>query len=88
MTTEYVYKKYSIALYAVIFRIIDDKEVAEIVFHNSFVKIVLKIDEFEWSYNRLYTWMADICRASAFENILSKEYPPSVEIYFREFNSF
>lgn len=77
MTTEYVYKKYSWALFAVISRVIIDKDEAEIVFHDSFVQIVLKIGDFAGSSNRLYTWMADICREVANENLRSKDFSKS-----------
>ncbi|MDR7129445.1 RNA polymerase sigma-70 factor (ECF subfamily) [Algoriphagus sp. 4150] len=72
-TTEYLYDKYSRALYAVISRIIFDKDIAEEVFHDSFVKITRKIDRYDESKGRLYTWMANICRNSAIDKLRSKE---------------
>ncbi|WP_192348432.1 RNA polymerase sigma factor [Algoriphagus sp. Y33] len=72
-TTEYLYDKYSRALYAVISRIIFDKDIAEEVFHDSFVKITRKIDHYDESKGRLYTWMANICRNSAIDKLRSKE---------------
>ncbi|MCE7055779.1 sigma-70 family RNA polymerase sigma factor [Algoriphagus sp. AGSA1] len=72
-TTEYLYDKYSRALYAVISRIIFDKDIAEEIFHDSFVKIIRKIDHYDESKGRLYTWMANICRNSAIDKLRSKE---------------
>ncbi|MEP1088337.1 sigma-70 family RNA polymerase sigma factor [Algoriphagus sp.] len=72
-TTEYLYDKYSRALYAVISRIVFDKDIAEEVFHDSFVKITKKIDHYDESKGRLYTWMANICRNSAIDKLRSKE---------------
>jgi RNA polymerase sigma-70 factor (ECF subfamily) len=72
-TTEYLYDKYSRALYAVISRIVFDKDIAEEVFHDAFVKITKKIDHYEESKGRLYTWMANICRNSAIDKLRSKE---------------
>ncbi|MFC5624456.1 RNA polymerase sigma factor [Algoriphagus winogradskyi] len=72
-TTEYLYDKYSRALYAVISRIVFDKDIAEEVFHDAFVKITKKIDRYDESKGRLYTWMANICRNSAIDKLRSKE---------------
>ncbi|GMQ25187.1 sigma-70 family RNA polymerase sigma factor [Algoriphagus sp. oki45] len=72
-TTEYLYEKYSRALMGVILRIISDHDLAEEVFHDSFVKITRKIDSYEESKGRLYTWMANICRNSAIDKLRSKE---------------
>ncbi|PZX48434.1 RNA polymerase sigma factor [Algoriphagus chordae] len=72
-TTEYLYDKYSRALFAVISRIVFDKDIAEEVFHDAFVKITKKIDRYDESKGRLYTWMANICRNSAIDKLRSKE---------------
>jgi RNA polymerase sigma factor (sigma-70 family) len=72
-TTEYLYEKYSRALFAVIYRIISDQDIAEEVFHDAFIKITRKIDTYEESKGRLYTWMANICRNSAIDKLRSKE---------------
>ncbi|WP_332913270.1 RNA polymerase sigma factor [Algoriphagus boritolerans] len=42
-TTEYLYEKYSRALYAVIARILSDQDIAEEVFHDAFIKITKKL---------------------------------------------
>lgn len=76
-TIEYLYEKYSRALFAVISRIIIDKDIAEEVFHDAFVKITRKIDGYDASKGRLYTWMANICRNSAIDKTRSKEFSKS-----------
>jgi len=76
-TVEYLYDKYSRALFAVISRIITDKDIAEEVFHDAFVKITRKIDSYDESKGRLYTWMANICRNTAIDKTRSKEYSKS-----------
>lgn len=73
-TTEYLYAKYSRALFTVILRIIPDRDIAEEVFHDAFVKIVRKIDGYDESKGRLYTWMANICRNAAIDKTRSKEF--------------
>lgn len=91
-TTEYLYEKYSRALFGVISRIIFDKDIAEEVFHDSFVKIIQKIDSYDESKGRLYTWMANICRNSAIDKTRSKEISQSgktntIEDFVYEFES-
>jgi RNA polymerase sigma factor (sigma-70 family) len=76
-TIEYLYDKYSRALFTVISRIITDKDIAEEVFHDAFIKITWKIDSYDESKGRLYTWMANICRNSAIDKTRSKEYSKS-----------
>jgi RNA polymerase sigma factor (sigma-70 family) len=73
-TIEYLYDKYSKALFTVISRIITDKDIAEEVFHDAFIKITRKIDSYEESKGRLYTWMANICRNAAIDKTRSKEF--------------
>ncbi|MDO8965266.1 RNA polymerase sigma factor [Algoriphagus sp.] len=65
ITTEYLYEKYSKALYAVICRIISNRETAEEVFHDSFLYITRKIQAENIYKGQLYTWMANICRKCA-----------------------
>ncbi|MCS4436120.1 RNA polymerase sigma factor [Aquiflexum gelatinilyticum] len=76
-TIEYLYDKYSKALFTVISRIIIDKDIAEEVFHDAFIKITRKIDSYEESKGRLYTWMANICRNAAIDRTRSKEFSNS-----------
>jgi RNA polymerase sigma-70 factor (ECF subfamily) len=76
-TIEYLYDKYSKALFTVISRIIIDKDIAEEVFHDAFIKITRKIDSYKESKGRLYTWMANICRNAAIDRTRSKEFSNS-----------
>ncbi|GAA0880743.1 sigma-70 family RNA polymerase sigma factor [Algoriphagus jejuensis] len=78
-TTEYLYEKYSRALFAVIARIISDSDIAEEVFHDSFLKITKKIDSYDESKGRLYTWMANICRNASIDKLRSKEISQSTK---------
>lgn len=54
-TIEYLYDKYSKALFTVISRIILERDIAEEVFHDSFVKIVNKFEMYDSSKGRIYT---------------------------------
>lgn len=73
-TVEYLYEKYSRALFTVISRIITDSDIAEEVFHDAFIKITRKIDSYDETKGRLYTWMANICRNAAIDKTRSKEF--------------
>ena len=73
-TVEYLYAKYSRALFTVISRVIADKDIAEEIFHDAFIKITQRIDSYNESKGRLYTWMAIICRNAALDKLKSKEY--------------
>ncbi|SHN15279.1 RNA polymerase sigma-70 factor, ECF subfamily [Cyclobacterium lianum] len=74
---EYLYEKYSGALFGIICRIIYDADLAEEVFHDAFLKINQKIDSYDPAKGRLYTWMANICRNSAIDKTRSKEFSKS-----------
>lgn len=73
-TIDYLYDKYSKALFAVICRIITDTDIAEEVFHDAFIKITRRIDSYDETKGRLYTWMANVCRNSAIDKTRSKEF--------------
>lgn len=76
-TVEYVYEKYSRALLGVILRIIPDRDIAEEVFHDAFVKIVRKVDGYQVEKGSIYTWMSNICRNAAIDKTRSKEFSNS-----------
>jgi RNA polymerase sigma factor (sigma-70 family) len=71
---EYLYDKYSGALLGVIYRILSDKDIAEEVFHDAFVKICQKINQYDTERGRLYTWMANLCRNAAIDRTRGKEF--------------
>jgi RNA polymerase sigma factor (sigma-70 family) len=70
---EYLYTHYSGALYGVIGRIIKKEEVAEEVLQDAFLKIWDKIESYDASKGRLFTWMLNISRNLAIDKIRSKE---------------
>ncbi|MBS9523114.1 sigma-70 family RNA polymerase sigma factor [Litoribacter ruber] len=71
---DYLYEKYSRALFAVVSRIILDRDLAEEVFHDAFVKIVGKIHTYQEDKGSLYTWMANVCRNAAIDKTRSKDF--------------
>lgn len=69
----YLYDNYCGAIYGIIFRIINDEDVAEEVLQDSFLKFWGKIDQYDSSKGRLFTWMANISRNLSIDKLRSKE---------------
>jgi RNA polymerase sigma factor (sigma-70 family) len=69
----YVYDHYSHALYGVIARIVQHQAVAEEVLHDVFLKIWSRIDTYDATKGRLFTWMLNIARHHAIDKLRSKE---------------
>jgi RNA polymerase sigma-70 factor (ECF subfamily) len=60
-------------LYGVISRIIKKEDIAEEVLQDAFLKIWDKIDSYDASKGKLFTWMLNISRNLAIDKIRSKE---------------
>lgn len=67
-----MYDQYSRSLFAVITNLISDREEAEDVLQETFVKIWKNIDSYSVEKGRLYTWMLNIARNSAIDKLRSK----------------
>ncbi|MBS1534796.1 MAG: sigma-70 family RNA polymerase sigma factor [Flavobacteriaceae bacterium] len=67
-----LYDMYSKSLFAVISNLIKDKEEAEDVLQEVFVKVWKNIDSYSESKGRFYTWMLNIARNSAIDKLRSK----------------
>ena len=61
-------------MYGVIFNLIKNREEAEDVLQEVFVKIWNNIDSYNESKGRLYTWMLNIARNSTIDKLRSKGY--------------
>lgn len=70
----YLYDNYSGALLGVISGIISDREIASDVLQNVFVNIWRKIESYDPSKGRLFTWMLNIARNAAIDEVRSKGY--------------
>jgi RNA polymerase sigma factor (sigma-70 family) len=70
---DYLYDYYSAALYGVISRIINNEDVAEEVLQDAFLRIWDRIDSYDASKGRLFTWMLNIARNLAIDKTRSKE---------------
>lgn len=70
----YLYDHYSKALFAVVYQVIPQTEVAEDVLQEVFVKIWQHVGAYDATKGRLYTWMLNIARNSAIDRTRSKEF--------------
>jgi RNA polymerase sigma-70 factor (ECF subfamily) len=78
-TFNYLYDNYSGALLGIISNIIPDQELARDVLQEVFVSIWKKIDLYDPSKGRLFTWMLNIARNASIDKIRSKEYRNSLK---------
>ena len=67
-----LYDMYSKSLFSIITNLISDREEAEDVLQEVFVKIWKNIDTYNQSKGRLYTWMLNIARNTAIDKLRSK----------------
>lgn len=70
----YLYENYSGALFTIINQIVPDKETASDVLQEVFVNIWKKINTYDSTKGRLFTWMLNIARNAAIDKVRSKGY--------------
>ena len=70
----YLYDNYAGALYGIIHSIIADNETANDVLQDVFLNIWMKIESYDPSKGRLFTWMLNIARNAAIDKIRSKAF--------------
>jgi RNA polymerase sigma factor (sigma-70 family) len=70
----YLYDHYSGALYSIILSILPDKELANDVLQEVFVKIWRQVDSYDALKGRLFTWMMNIARNASIDMLRSKGY--------------
>ncbi len=73
----YLYDNYSGALYGIVNSIVTDKEIANDVLQVVFVNIWRKIESYDPSKGRLFTWMLNIARNAAIDEVRSKGFRDS-----------
>lgn len=71
---DYLYEHYSAALYGIIFRTIQHKEIAEETLHDVFIKIWEQIDQYDKQKGTLFTWMYRIARNRAIDARRSRDF--------------
>jgi len=73
----YLYNNYSAALYTIVQQIIPDQELANDVLQEVFINIWRKIESYDQSKGRLFTWMLNIARNASIDFLRSKAYQNS-----------
>jgi RNA polymerase sigma factor (sigma-70 family) len=73
----YLYGNYSGALYNIVLQIIPDAQVAGDVLQEAFVNIWRKIESYDATKGRLFTWMLNVTRNMAIDMLRSKGYQNS-----------
>ncbi|WP_410221242.1 RNA polymerase sigma factor [Pedobacter sp.] len=68
----YLYDNYAPAIYGVVIRVVSEKEHADEILQDVFVKIWKNIRQFDPERGRLYTWMINLARNTAIDYIRSK----------------
>ena len=77
----YLYDNYSGALFGIISAIIADPETARDVLQETFVNIWRKIESYDPTKGRLFTWMMNVARNAAIDKLRSKGYRDSLKNY-------
>ena len=75
----YLYDNYSGALLGVVGAIVPDQEIARDVLQEVFVNIWRKIESYDPTKGRLFTWMMNVARNAAIDKIRSKGYQDSLK---------
>lgn len=70
----YLYDHYSGALYSVVNTVVPDKDLANDVLQTAFINIWRRFDSYDSSKGRLFTWMMNIARNAAIDEVRSKAY--------------
>ncbi|MFT3680363.1 MAG: sigma-70 family RNA polymerase sigma factor [Ferruginibacter sp.] len=76
----YLYDNYAAALNAVIFRLVNDKTLAEDILQEAFVKIWNNFNSYDKSKGRLFTWMLNLTKNLAIDTLRSKGYKKQAKI--------
>jgi len=82
----YLYDNYCAAINGVIYKMVEDKELAEDILQEAFVKIWNNFASYDESKGRLFTWMLNIARNLTIDTLRSKEYKKQGKIYNNKIN--
>jgi RNA polymerase sigma-70 factor (ECF subfamily) len=74
-----LYDNYSGALYGVLMRMLNNEELAQDALQEGFVKIWKNIDSFDAARGNLFTWMLNIVRNHAIDQLRSKNMKQKIQ---------
>ena len=66
---DYLYDNYSSKLYGIALHITQKQDIAEDVLQETFIKVYKHIDKYDESRGTFFTWMLNICRNGAIDQI-------------------
>ena len=75
----YLYDNYSAALYGIVKQIVGDTEISNDVLQEVFVNIWKKIDTYDSSKGKLFTWMLNIARNASIDKTRSKNFQQALK---------
>ena len=70
----YLYDNYAAALNGIIYRMVENRELAEDILQEAFIKIWNNFSNYDSSKGRLFTWMLNITRNLTIDTLRSKGY--------------
>lgn len=73
----YLYDNYSAALYGIILSIVPDRDLANDVLQEVFVKVWKQVTTYDETKGKLFTWMMNIARNASIDMLRSKNYQRS-----------
>jgi RNA polymerase sigma-70 factor (ECF subfamily) len=76
----YLYDNYSAALNGVIYRMVEDRELAEDILQEAFAKIWNNFLSYDTTKGRLFTWMMNLTRNLTIDTMRSKGYKKQAKI--------
>jgi len=76
----YLYDNYAAALNGVIYRMVEDRELAEDILQEAFIKIWNNFSNYDKLKGRLFTWMLNITRNLTIDTLRSKGYKKQSKI--------
>ena len=71
---KYLYDNYSATLFGIIYRMVEDKELAEDILQEAFIKIWNNFTNYDRIKGKLFTWMLNITRNLTIDTLRSKGY--------------
>ncbi len=77
---KYLYDNYSATLFGIIYRMVEDKELAEDILQEAFIKIWNNFTNYDSIKGRLFTWMLNITRNLTIDTLRSKGYKKQSKI--------
>jgi len=76
----YLYDNYSGALFGIIYKMLEDRQLAEDVLQEAFIKIWNNFPSYDRLKGRLFTWMLNITRNLTIDTVRSKGYRKQAKI--------